>query len=113
MFCDKCGCEISGWAKKCPNCGIAVPKKKKTQKVKYSIYVGDDPNNVLCVLAVVGYALSFWGVTSIVGLICCSVAYRRCERDGLLGKRYAVCGIVVSVVYIIVMIFLAVTLPFL
>lgn len=80
MFCKNCGREVGDNAVICPYCGVQI---KEIEKKKQT-----------CSLAVVGFILSFF--FSIAGLICSIIARKKCHKENLDGEGFALAGIIIS-----------------
>lgn len=104
MFCKNCGKEINDGAVVCPNCGVATDNM-----VKASAPVAAPAQKNT--MALVGFILALLGfnlialILSIVGLTNC----KKPEYNGD-GKGFAIAGIIISSIYIVVFIILFATI---
>ena len=89
MFCRNCGKEVNDNAVICPHCGIQLAQIKSEEKKQ-------ETNT----MAIVGFILSFF--ISIAGLICSIIGYKKCRDENLNGKGFAIAGIIISAVSIVI-----------
>ena len=85
MFCKNCGSEIANDAVVCPHCGVQVGQLSTESSSKE-----------MCVLSIVGFALSF--IACLAGLIVSIIAYKQIRENDLNGKSFAIAGIAISAV---------------
>lgn len=91
MFCKYCGKEVEDRAVFCSNCG-----RQLAPTVENPSFGQSAPSNQLCSLAVVGFVLSFF--IALAGLICSAIAYGKCRDEKLSGEGFAVAGVAISIV---------------
>lgn len=89
MFCKNCGSSIDDNAAVCPHCGVVVNQEK--------LAPSSGKTNTL---AIVGFILSFF--IAIAGLICSIVGYRNAPQYNGNGKGFALAGIIISALEIVI-----------
>ena len=87
-YCAHCGAEIDNEAVICIKCGRTVD----------GALSHSSPSDNWNVLAIVGFALSFF--STIVGLILSIIGYKQAKASGEKGKELALAGIIISSVSI-------------
>ena len=109
--CDKCGSEVDGSAKFCPNCGAKIEATEKAERVEVIETVVRNNNtntntntnstinsveNGYNALAIIGFILAFIPKIWIVSLIISIVALVQISKTKEKGKGLAIAGIVIS-----------------
>ena len=101
--CDKCGSEIDGSAKFCPNCGAKIEATEKAERVEVVETVIRNNNTINTTteagynaLAIIGFILAFIPKIWIVSLIISIVALVQISKTKEKGKGLAIAGIVIS-----------------
>ena len=109
--CDKCGSEVDGSAKFCPNCGAKIEATEKAERVEViETVVRNNNNNTNTntnstinsvengynALAIIGFILAFIPKIWIVSLIISIVALVQISKTKEKGKGLAIAGIVIS-----------------
>ena len=104
--CDKCGSEVDGSAKFCPNCGAKIEATEKAERVEVvETVVRNNTNtnstinsveNGYNALAIIGFILAFIPKIWIVSLIISIVALVQISKTKEKGKGLAIAGIVIS-----------------
>ena len=89
-YCARCGAELHDEAVICTKCGCNVE----------GVNHYGSTSNSYNVLAIVGFALSFF--STIVGLILSIIGYKQAKQNGEKGKEFAIAGIVISSVSIVI-----------
>lgn len=102
MFCKNCGQEINDNAVVCPHCGVATEKMATNNPAPAPAQKNT--------MALVGFILALLGfnlialILSIVGLTYC----KKPEYNGD-GKGFAIAGIIISCIYVVIFIILFAT----
>lgn len=105
--CDKCGSEVDGSAKFCPNCGAKIEATEKAERVEVveTVVRSNNTNtnstinsveNGYNALAIIGFILAFIPKIWIVSLIISIVALVQISKTKEKGKGLAIAGIVIS-----------------
>ena len=101
--CDKCGSEVDGSAKFCPNCGAKIEATEKAERVEVVETVVRNNNTINTTteagynaLAIIGFILAFIPKIWIVSLIISIVALVQISKTKEKGKGLAIAGIVIS-----------------
>ena len=104
--CDKCGSEVDGSDKFCPNCGAKIEAPEKAERVEVvETVVRNNTNtnstinsveNGYNALAIIGFILAFIPKIWIVSLIISIVALVQIFKTKEKGKGLAIAGIVIS-----------------
>ncbi len=94
MYCRNCGQEINDNAVICPHCGVLVNDTALQTK--------QETNS----LALVGFILSFF--TGLVGLILSCIGLSRSKRMNGDGRGFAIAGIIISALEMVVWLFVAI-----
>lgn len=97
MYCTNCGKEINDKAAVCPYCGVIANQ---------NALKADNGEKQTNTIAIVGFILSFF--IAIAGLICSIIGYKKAPELNGNGKGFAVAGIVISSISIVVTVFLIV-----
>lgn len=95
MFCKNCGKEVDDNAVVCPHCGVQLAQMDSNKS-----------SNENCTMAIVGFILSFF--ISIAGLICSIIGYKKCKDENLNGKGFAIAGIIISAVSMVISVIYAI-----
>lgn len=89
MICKHCGKKVAKDTIFCPYCDQLLPER--------NIFLGaEDSYREFSTLALLGFLFSFF--VALVGLICCTMAYKQCRDEKYRGKRLAVAGFTISVI---------------
>ena len=109
-YCSKCGAQLADDDDYCYFCGAKFDEvKKEEQKEQPTFqdqsyyedkYYGQRPNTI----ALVGFVFSF--VSPIVGLILSIIGLNKARQMNGLGKGYAIAGIIISIVSMILSVLL-------
>lgn len=118
MFCKYCGKQLDDNAKFCPECGAKIieenapkpetddffkdaplPAETKAPTAPAPHSSSDDPFEKMNILALVGLYLAF--ACPIAGLICSIIGFNQCSQTKEGGKGFALAGIIVSAVFIV------------
>ena len=102
--CDKCGSEVDGSAKFCPNCGAKIEATEKAERVEVveTVVRNNNTNTINATeagynaLAIIGFILAFIPKIWIVSLIISIVALVQISKTKEKGKGLAIAGIVIS-----------------
>ncbi len=114
MNCQNCGANVDGKAF-CAQCGAPVAQQAPYQQVPYNAIPQQqtlgNPTKVL-VLGIVGLALSFMGIpgliVSIIGLVQANkyiAQYGNVANQVRIGRRLAIAGLIVGIVFTVIWIF--------
>ena len=87
-YCSHCGADLHNEAVICTKCGCNIDGVTNSSSNNYNI------------LAIVGFALSFF--STVVGLILSIIGYKQAKQNGEKGKEFAIAGIVISSVSIVI-----------
>ena len=109
-YCSKCGAQLADDDDYCYFCGAKFDEvKKEEQKEQPTFqdqsyyedkYYGQRPNTI----ALVGFVFSF--ISPIVGLILSIIGLNKARQMNGLGKGYAIAGIIISIVSMILSVLL-------
>ena len=109
-YCSKCGAQLADDDDYCYFCGTKFDEvKKEEQKEQPTFrdqsyyedkYYGQRPNTI----ALVGFVFSF--ISPIVGLILSIIGLNKARQMNGLGKGYAIAGIIISIVSMILSVLL-------
>ena len=101
--CDKCGSEIDGSAKFCPNCGAKIQATEKAERVEVVETVIRNNNTINTTteagynaLAIIGFILAFIPKIWVISLIISIIALVQISKTKEKGKGLAIAGIAIS-----------------
>ena len=101
--CDKCGSEIDGSAKFCPNCGAKIEATEKAERVEVVETVIRNNNTINTTteagynaLAIIGFILAFIPKIWVISLIISIIALVQISKTKEKGKGLAISGIAIS-----------------
>ena len=101
--CDKCGSEIDGSAKFCPNCGAKIEATEKAERVEVVETVIRNNNTINTTteaeynaLAIIGFILAFIPKIWVISLIISIIALVQISKTKEKGKGLAIAGIAIS-----------------
>ena len=110
--CDKCGSEIDGSAKFCPNCGAKIEATEKAERVEVVETVIRNNNTINTTteagynaLAIIGFILAFIPKIWVISLIISIIALVQISKTKEKGKGLAIAGIAISSSIIIIGLF--------
>ncbi len=108
MYCRACGSEVREGSSFCPKCGTNLkvdteirqsvePRREETPSInKETPAVNKDTRDN--VIAVVGFVFAF--ISPIIGLVCSIIGYSNAKSGGR-NKNFAIAGIAISAVEIV------------
>ena len=101
--CDKCGSEIDGSAKFCPNCGAKIEATEKAERVEVVETVIRNNNTINTTteagynaLAIIGFILAFIPKIWVISLIISIIALVQISKTKEKGKGLAIAGIAIA-----------------
>ena len=101
--CDKCGSEVDGSAKFCPNCGAKIEATEKAERVEVVETVVRNNNTINTTteagynaLAIIGFILAFIPKIWVISLIISIIALVQISKTKEKGKGLAIAGIAIS-----------------
>ena len=101
--CDKCGSEIDGSDKFCPNCGAKIEATEKAERVEVVETVIRNNNTINTTteagynaLAIIGFILAFIPKIWVISLIISIIALVQISKTKEKGKGLAIAGIAIS-----------------
>ena len=121
MYCKHCGFQLQEDVNYCPVCGkrqsdpvVREPAAAPTPEPPQASPSAAAPVNIYCVigfsLSCASFLLTFFGLTALAGLILSVIGLRQLPVKGERGKGFAVAGIIIAVVSLILLVLALITI---
>ncbi len=104
-YCTKCGKELKNEDIFCGYCGNQMIEETEDGEKVVTVSKTNGLAVAGFVVSLASLLISFWGITSVVGIILSAVALSQIKKTNESGKGLAVAGLIIGIVSVIVVFF--------
>ena len=102
-YCTKCGKELKNEDIFCGYCGNQMIEETEDGEKVVTVSKTNGLAVAGFVVSLSSLLISFWGITSVVGIILSAVALSQIKKTNESGKGFALAGLIICIIEIIIM----------
>lgn len=102
-YCTKCGKELKNEDIFCGYCGNQMIEETEDGEKVVTVSKTNGLAVAGFVVSLASLLISFWGITSVVGIILSAVALSQIKKTNESGKGFALAGLIIGIIGIIIM----------